>query len=169
MPSRRHWLKTTAALFASASLSACGFRLRGSPRPGDWSEDGELGAVFVEAGPGSEVAEPLRQQLRLRGASLAADAAGADLRIELLGERPGRRALAIDNSGKVDEYELYLQLRYRIVRRGEEPGEAEELRQARSYRFEQSEVLGADAEAEVLQVELREALAASLVLRLSRM
>jgi len=164
---RRHWLKTVAALLATAPLAACGFRLRGSPRPGGQVE--ELGTVFVEAPPGSEVAGPLRQQLRLREASLAADAASADLRIELLEERPGRRALAIDNSGKVDEYELSLLLRYRIVRRGEEPGEPAELRQARSYRFEQSQVLGADAEAEVLRVELREALAASLVLQLSRL
>jgi LPS-assembly lipoprotein len=161
---RRHCLRLLTAA-ALAPLAGCGFHLRGSQS----GERAELGSVWVEAAPGEPFADELRLQLARQGAALASASSGAELVVEVLESRAERRAVAVDNSGKTDEYELEVLVRYRVQRIGVEGGDAlQTLRAASSYRFDGAEVLGADAEAEVLAAELREQLAQRLVRRLAK-
>lgn len=164
MQTRRQFLRWGAVL-AAAPLAGCGFRLRGS-QP---AAKAGLGTVWVGAVPGEAFAEVLRSQLARQGVTLVADAtAEADTRISILSSHTNRKAVAVDNSGKVDEYELELVARYRL-QRGDSPlSDVQSLSAARSFRFDSAEVLGADAEAEVLTAELREVLAANLLRRLAQ-
>ncbi len=154
------------ALVALLALSACGgWHLRGT---------GENSAVdyrvHVRYGNAYTVGTAVVRELVNRGARVVRDRANADFVIEISNERYDRRILSIDpDTGKVREIELGLAAEF-SVRRGDgvlvvprETGTWEV-----DYIFDEGSLLGTTEQDNLVQRDLAEIAATTMVFRLQQ-
>lgn len=129
-------------------LTACGFQLRGS-----YGIDESLQPMQVSAG--GDFGAALRVALETGGVSLTDDAAEAAAVLRVTGTERDRRVLAIDERGRVDEYELEYRVAWHLER-GDGSDETQRLIKStgysarRSYIYDAGSQLAADDEEEVL-------------------
>jgi len=105
-PSRRGRL--VAALLLSASLVACGFRLRGTqPLP--------FGNVFIAAPSTSAISEELAHSIRSgTSTQVLDDRERAQAVIEILSEARERDVLSVNAQGRAREYRSRLRVDFRV-------------------------------------------------------
>jgi len=89
------------------SLAACGYHLR------TWELAGNLETARIAANLRNPLIEPLGRALESAGVSLV-DTETADLVIELLDDRSGRRNVAVTSQARVAEYEATLSVQYAV-------------------------------------------------------
>ena len=111
------------AVLLAASLTGCGWHLRGSGA----SAQGLEGAAIALR---SRIADPalerrVSRELQIYGASVVAADAPADATVELLGESLGQRVSSVTAGADVRQYDLSYTLRYRVSTPDEEAGGAE--------------------------------------------
>lgn len=152
-----------AVLAVSLTLSACGWHLRGT---GDNSAVGYK--VYVKQVQAETVGYSLYTALNNRGAQLVSDRAESDVVIEVIGQRYRRRILSVDpDSGKVREIELGLTTDF-VMRAGDGtlliPRET--LNWELDYIFDEGSVLGTREQDTVVQRDLADIAATSIVLRM---
>ncbi len=95
-------------LIATLLLSSCGFQLRGSA-----DVPPELRALALQMPAGrSALRLELSRTLRSNGIELAT---AAPYTLEILDEKQGRRVASLNESVKVDEYELRTEVRFQIT------------------------------------------------------
>lgn len=144
--------------------SGCGFHLRGSA-----ALPPELGPVLVQGGDG-RLAGEIRDALRRQGVSLTADAGQARTQVRLLHDEAGRRVLSVGVGvgGRVREYELYHSVEYEILARDRATKIGPEtITVLRDYSFDETQVLGAASEEEILRRDMRQELVGRILRRLS--
>ena len=88
-----------------ASLTACGFHLRGS-------SDIQFKSVFFQ-GNTLTISKDLKKYLTLNEIQILPSADKAELLLELVGEENEKRILSLAGDGTVNEYELYYRVSYR--------------------------------------------------------
>ena len=88
-----------------ASLTACGFHLRGP-------SDIPFKSVFIQ-GNTLTISKDLKKSLNTSDVQILPSAEGAELLLELVGEENEKRILSLSGSGTVNEYELYYRVHYR--------------------------------------------------------
>ena len=88
-----------------ASLSACGFHLRGA-------SDIQFKSVFIQ-GNTLTISKDLKKYLTLNDIQILPTAEKAELLVELVGEENEKRILSLAGDGTVNEYELYYRVSYR--------------------------------------------------------
>ncbi|MDG1097694.1 MAG: LPS assembly lipoprotein LptE [Methylophilaceae bacterium] len=88
-----------------ASLSACGFHLRGA-------SDIQFKSVFIQ-GNTLTISKDLKKYLTLNDIQILPTAEKAELLLELVGEENEKRILSLAGDGTVNEYELYYRVSYR--------------------------------------------------------
>ncbi len=88
-----------------ASLSACGFHLRGP-------SDIQFKSVFIQ-GNTLTISKDLKKYLTLNDIQILPTAEKAELLLELVGEENEKRILSLAGDGTVNEYELYYRVSYR--------------------------------------------------------
>jgi len=102
-------LKSITYLFLTsliiASLSACGFHLRGP-------SDIQFKSVFIQ-GNTLTISKDLKKYLTLNDIQILPTADKAELLLELVGEENEKRILSLAGDGTVNEYELYYRVSYR--------------------------------------------------------
>lgn len=120
------------------SLTACGWRLRGS-----LDKELSLPPLYLEIKSGSpDLRSELPQTLRAAGVQLEPKRESAQLILVISNETQQRRVLAVGRVGKVSEYELLYQLSFSVRdQAGKEVLASDAIRQQRDYTFNENEVL----------------------------
>jgi len=169
---RRQTLKLLTMPVATATLSACGFNLRGTKR-----QTGRqlVGQVYIEGE--ASIVDPLRKALTAQQVEFAAFRKDADTIVFVGNEVLSRRVASVSGAGRVSEYELLhsvdlLTLRSRDdIKAGALPIEERErspqtVSVIRDYTYDETDVLAKDDEERILRDEMNKELVRHLVLRI---
>ena len=161
---RRRLLAAAVAGTAAASLSACGFRLRGEQT---LPVETIYLALPVNSIIGAEMTRLLRSSTNAR---VVDDRRQAQAVFELLGETRERDVLAINAQGRATEYQLRLRVRFRVVDpSGDELIAPTDLLARRDITFNESELLAKESEEVLLYRDMQSDLVRQMVNRLSAM
>lgn len=135
--------------------AACGFHLRG-----DVKYPAAMAVTYIDATDRYTVFyQQLRAALRESGVQLTDDPARAGARLHILRDETGQRVLTISARNTPQEYDVYYVVRYSLQIGGTEAIAPQELVLSRDYNYDETQVLGKNAEAEMM----RRALADDLV------
>jgi len=157
-------------------LLGCGFHLRGSSRAPQGVLPPQMASTFIDALPGSLIADGLRQQLSDSGVLLVEELELASAVLSVSGEQFSRRVLSIDDNGKVGEYELRYQATFKVnqpqlVETLAEPKQhfsiaAQTLSVERVYQYDVAGVLGKSQEEILLREDMQQDLVRLIFYRL---
>lgn len=160
------WLRRALVAGLLMLLAAgCGFKLRGS-----YGISEVMQPLYLQAS--GDFGRVLESNLATGGVELADSPANAASVLEVRSAQDDRRTLAIDEEGRVDEYEVVFRVTWRLAageaRSDDEPliGETE-YGAGRSFVFDPESRLAADDEEEVLIEELHADLADRILRRLA--
>ena len=144
------------------SLTACGFRLRGS---GDTAEI--LGPVYVASQGRSAVADDLRRFLKDSDVLLSEKSENSVLQVDIESEQTSRRTLTIGIDSQVRDIELTYSVNLTIKKTGDEEAIPERILVTRDYTYDVTGVLGSADEEELLFRDMRFDLVRRLLGRLA--
>lgn len=102
------WFRTLAVFVCIASLTACGFKLRGS-------YELPYKTLQVTSNSNSVVAGQIRRELTDTPTKIIGNAKDAEAILTILEERRDRQILSLSGAGRVREYELRMVVRYQFV------------------------------------------------------
>jgi LPS-assembly lipoprotein len=157
-------LKSTTYLFLTsliiASLTACGFHLRG---PSDIS----FKSVFIQ-GNTLTISKDLRKHLKTSEIEILPSAEGAELLLELVGEENEKRILSLAGSGTVNEYELYYRVHYRTKLLNQTTWtQVNTIESRRDYTYSDATLLSKQTEEKKLNEDMQKDVVNRLIRRLS--
>lgn len=156
-------VKSLSVLLLVALLGACGFHLRGAAQlPPELSR-----TLITGVSPYSGFAISLRQQLRANGIETVEDQQQATATLRITQNRTGRRVLSVDDDGKAREFELFTTLSFEV--KGQDQNlllENQTITLTRDFVFDQNDVLGKAAEAELLQEDIEQDIIRLMLYRL---
>lgn len=159
-------MRSISIVFAIAltlGLAACGFHLRGTGPLTPLA----FQRIFITSPPGG-IGDALRGAIAQRkDVQLAPllDAADAVLRIEQ--DVIDKQVLSVNRSGRVSEYELVYRLRFSLTVGGREAILPTQLTLRRDYSFDDTNVLGKDAEEQSLMRDMRNDAAQQILRRIA--
>lgn len=140
-----------------ASLSACGFHLRGP-------SDIPFKSVFIQ-GNTLTISKDLKKYLKTNEIKILPSAENAELLLELLGEENEKRILSLAGDGTVNEYELYYRVSYRTkLLNNPLWSEVNTIEARRDYTYSNATLLSKQTE----ELKLNEAMQEDIVNRLVR-
>ncbi|HEY5802121.1 MAG TPA: LPS assembly lipoprotein LptE [Lysobacter sp.] len=159
----RRMIPASAALAMTLALSACGFHLRSA-----LVLPPEMGPVrVVSSDRYSPLADSLAQALTRAGATPATEDTEDATVLDLLGEQWGDRPIALDELGRAQEYSLRYAVTFEVRRAdGTTPVPRQTIELARDYVSNPVQSIGTEGEREILQVEMRREMVASVLRRL---
>ncbi len=161
---RRHPIRLAAILLLATTITACGWKLRGS-----YNLPPEITPIAVEGGG---VADELRNSLRSSNALAESAVEPAATDLEILQEGDTRRVISVDANGKVDEYELRYEVRWQLTAKGSDDKSRRILvapttfRANRSYDYNASTVLSTNEQEQRLIENMRTDIAQRILFRL---
>jgi LPS-assembly lipoprotein len=147
-----------------ATLSACGFQLRGS--------NGQYNMPFSSIYVGFPETSPLGTELKrnLRGGQTVVkeDAKGADAQFDVLSETRGKTILSLNSQGRVREYLLTYTLTFRVRdASGAVMLAPTEISLKRSISFDETQVLAKESEEVLLYRDMQSDLVQQILRRLA--
>jgi LPS-assembly lipoprotein len=153
--------KLVLATLAAASLSACGFHLRGSIPSTSLAK-----TLFIEGkGRNEAFASDFSQLLSYSGGSIAGKAGDAGAVIRIIQARHERRPITLSRQGRANTFDLTFHLVYDVATpRGEVLLPLQEIEIRRDYFNDQTSPLGQSAEESLMRQEMQKE-AAQLLLR----
>lgn len=145
------------------AVSACGFHLRGEVKLAP-----QLARIHIA---GADLYDPLvrdlTRALTSAGSTVVADPSEATAILDIVRNSASRRVLSVQTTGKVQEYELYQTLEFRVHDpAGVELLDMQRLELTRDYLFDANDVLGKAGEEETLRRDMRRDLVRLAMLRL---
>lgn len=147
----------TITLGALLMLQGCGFHLRGG------LQGENIPVTYLKEGRASA----LQEELRLVENITTENAAGAELVLNVISESFNRRVLSVGDSGKVREYEVSYKVSFAVFDKGgKELLTPQNISLRRDYRFDTTQVLGADSEETILRQDMVRDAAQQIVRRL---
>lgn len=157
----KHSLGFLAMLAVSATLAGCGFHLQGT--------EGELPTATAQTylqtdDPYSDFYENLRRALRERGANVVESPQDASAVLRIIEDSYGQRILSVSARNVPREYEIFYTVTFSLETGGSEVLAPESMLVTRSYTWDETQVLGKNAE----ENALRQSLARDLALRVLR-
>lgn len=159
----RSLLTRAAPVALVLALTACGFHLRSAlVLPPD------LGPVrVVSADRYSPLAQSLADALSRAGAVPATEETVDATVLDLLSERWGDRPVSLDSLGRAQEFSLRYAVTFELRKAdGTTPVPRQTIELSRDYVSNPVQSIGTEGEREVLQVELRREMVASVLRRL---
>ena len=141
-------------------LAGCGFHLRGSELSANFE------TVYVSSASAITIEHQLARSLGFAGVEVVTDRSAADVVIDLTSQRDDRRSVSVTERARTAEYEISLEIRYRIV--GQKPVAADEepvetvlvedrsVRVARTYRLDRNNIVGSSEEQALLRGEMEQ-------------
>nr|WP_067286256.1 LPS assembly lipoprotein LptE [Marinobacterium profundum] len=136
-------------LIATLLLSGCGFQLRGSA---DVPMELRELALQMPAGR-SDLRLELSRTLRSNGIELVV---AAPYTLEILEEKQGRRVASLDESVKVDEYELRTEVRFQITQGERFLIAPTAVRTERVYTYDADAITAKNAQQALLRREMQQ-------------
>lgn len=154
----RIWFVTSFVLW----LSACGFQLRGA-----YELPAHLQTIQLQSSdPYSAITRQISKSLQHGGVQLVATSAQRLPLIRIGDEKLERSNLSLYRDGRVAEYRLLYQLTVTLIQ-PEQPEKIIHLQVQRDYLDNPSEALAKRREMELLLSEMRQQLAAQLLVQLA--
>ena len=143
-----------------ASLSACGFHLRGP-------SDIPFKSVYIQ-GNTLTISKDLKKYLNTNEIKILPSAENAELLIDLLGEENEKRILSLAGTGTVNEYELYYRISYR-TKVSNQPlwSQAITIKSRRDLTYSDATLLSKQTEERKLNENMQQEVVNRLIRRLS--
>jgi LPS-assembly lipoprotein len=158
-------VRALASLLVAASLTACGFQLRGSS--GQYNMPFQsIYLAFPETSPlGTELKRNLRAGDSVR---IESDASKAQALFDVLGETRGKSILSLNSLGRVREYSLSYTLVFRVRdANNKELLAPTEITLRRNIAFDESQVLAKESEEALLYRDMQSDLVQQILRRLA--
>ena len=143
-------------------LAGCGFHLRGNELSANFDK------VYVSAVRAVTIERQLERSLGFAGVEVVSDRATADVVIDLTAQRENRRSISVTERARTAEYEISLEIRYRIVAQEPAGADAEpaqtvlvgdrSIRVARTYRLDRNNLVAGSEEQSLLRGEMEQEL-----------
>jgi len=133
------------------SLSACGFRLRGSVEVPDVLQQTHIAGIAEF----SVLNQELKRVLQRSGSVVLSQPENAKSIISIAGENFKRRVLSVDAQGRTSEYELRYNYSFNIHdAQGEVIVKNQTIDLTRDYQFDPNNVLAKDAEEAQIRLDM---------------
>lgn len=134
-------------------LAGCGFHLRGNELSANFE------TVFLSSTRAVTIERELARSLGFAGVEVVTDRSAADVVIDLTAQLDGRRSISVTERARTAEYEISLEIRYRVI--GREPAETvlvkdRSIRVARTYRLDRNNIVGSSEEQTLLRSEMEQ-------------
>lgn len=143
-------------------LTGCGFKLRGS-----LVEPLSLPDIYLQSAQRSNLLNNLRTAIQQTKTTVVDSEAHAKLILTITRESKSRRILSVSTAGKVEEYELHYAVSFNVVdNQGQSVLADQSIGLDRAYKFDDSDVLAKDVEAEFLYRDMQRDLVRSMMRRL---
>lgn len=158
------WLRLCLLAGLLGLLSACGFALRGAT-------DFSFSTIYVSLPDSSPLAGDLKRQLRANGkTTIASDAQHADVILDVLGETREKVILSLNSQGRVREYNLLYNFRFRVRdKAGNEVLEPVTIQLKRNLTFNEAQALAKESEEALLYRDMQADLVQQILRRLARL
>jgi LPS-assembly lipoprotein len=144
----------------AASLTSCGFHLRGSA-------DVAFGSIFIQ-GNTLVISKKLVKSLNTNGVKVLPSAEGAEMLLETVGEESEKRILSLAGRGTVNEFELYYRVHYRTKRAGEALwSSTQTVESRRDFTYSDANLLAKQGEEKRLYENMQADVLSNLMRRLS--
>lgn len=153
-----------ALLYASllATLSSCGFELRGAANIA-------FDSIFVQ-GSTLTISKDLIKSLKVNDIKVLDTAENADVLLELMGEESEKRILSLSGSGLVNEFELFYRVHYRTRQADAALWSAVQTIEARrDFSYSDANLLAKQGEERQLNDNMQADVLSNLMRRLSRL
>jgi LPS-assembly lipoprotein len=156
------FLKLVLYVAFAASLSACGFALRGAvvfP----------FQSIYVGLPESSALGGELKRNLRANGKTeVTAQATNAEVILDVLGETRDKTILSLNSQGRVREFNLIYNLKFRLRdNTGREVLAPTTISLKRNLSFKENEVLAKEAEETLLYRDMQSELVQQIMRRLA--
>jgi LPS-assembly lipoprotein len=144
------------------SLNGCGFALRG---PVSFP----FATIYVGLPDNSPLGGELKRNIRANGKTvISPDATGAEVVLEVLGESREKVILSLNEQGRVREYNLTYNLRFRVKdKAGKEVLQTTTISLKRNISFNETQVLAKEAEEVLLYRDMQSDLVQQIMRRLA--
>ena len=143
-----------------ASLTACGFHMRGAA-------DVPFNSIYIQ-GSTVIISKNLKKNLTLNAVKVLSSADGAELLLEMVGEESEKRILSLAGTGKVNEFELYYRVHYRTKLAGDALwSQVQTVEARRDYSYDDTQLLAKQGEEKRLNEDMQSSVLNALVRRLS--
>ncbi|ALK99109.1 LPS assembly lipoprotein LptE [Massilia sp. WG5] len=157
-------VRTVAALAVAASLTACGFQLRGS----NGSYTLPFHSLYLTFDDTSPLGTELKRNLRAGDVAIADKADEAEAQFVVLSESRGKSILSLNSLGRVREYLLTYTLTFTVRdAKGVELLPATEITLRRNMAFDETQVLAKESEAALLYRDMQADLVQQIMRRLA--
>lgn len=145
-----------------AMIQGCGFHLRGMT-----SLPPSVTGIYIEQHQAPLISESLSRAFTEQKLPLVDDKSKAQLFVRVSNERYERRILSVDNSGKVQEYELVYAVNLQILdTQGRPLASPQALSLTRDLRYDSAQVLAMTSEEQSLKSDLLADAAQQIIRRL---
>lgn len=158
-------VRVAVAALLAASLSACGFQLRGS----NGSYTIPFHSMYIGFPDNSQLGTELKRNLRATDQVVIADKPeNAEAQFVVLGENRGKSILSLNSLGRAREYLLTYTLSYTVRDpKGVELIPATEISLRRNMAFDETQVLAKEAEEALLYRDMQADLVQQIIRRLA--
>ncbi|MFZ3004383.1 MAG: LPS assembly lipoprotein LptE [Undibacterium umbellatum] len=155
-------LQWLAAIMSIMLLSACGFALRGPVAL-------PFKSIYIGLPEASALGGELRRQIRANGQTqIMSDAKDAQVMLEVLAETRDKQILSLNSQGRVREYNLIYNFRFRVRNNvGKEFLEPVDIQLKRNISFNETQVLAKEAEEVLLYRDMQSDLVQQIMRRLA--
>ncbi len=155
-------LKTVLTLVVLASLSACGFALRGAV-------SFPFQSIYVGLPDNSALGGELKRHLRANGKTeISNEATQADVVLDVLGETRDKAILSLNSQGRVREFNLIYNLKFKVRdKAGREVLAPTTISLKRNLSFKENEVLAKEAEEALLYRDMQSEIVQQIMRRLA--
>lgn len=155
-------LKTIAGLTVLLYLSACGFALRGAV-------SFPFQSIYVGLPDNSALGGELKRHLRANGKTeVSSEATQADVVLDVLGETRDKTILSLNSQGRVREFNLNYNLKFRVRdKAGREVLAPTTISLKRNLSFKENEVLAKEAEEALLYRDMQSEIVQQIMRRLA--
>lgn len=138
-------------LFSLMLLVSCGFHMRGLTEL-------PFKTLYIKYNGAANAAlvKELRRAMNSNGITLTPTEEGADMQLEIMGEKIEKKILSLSGGGTVREYELIYHVTFRLRQSGSELWSAPQLvEQRRDYSYDDTQVLAKEGEEARLYSDMR--------------
>jgi LPS-assembly lipoprotein len=157
-------VRTVAALCIAASLTACGFQLRGS----NGSYTMPFHSIYLTFPDTSALGTELKRNLRAGDVVIADQPGQAEAQFVVLRENRGKSILSLNSLGRVREYLLTYTLSFAVRDpKGVELLSSTEITLRRNMAFDETQVLAKESEEALLYRDMQADLVQQIMRRLA--
>ena len=158
----RHWVLGVVLVVIAATVSACGFTLRGQAEL-------PFESIYVETQGFSLFGAELRRALRTGSkARVTENPNEAQVLLKIVGERQEKQIISLSAGGKVREFELRYRVAYRLTDRASKdlvpPGE---IALRRDLTYDDTQLLAKESEEQLLYDDMKADAVQQMLRRLS--